>query len=164
MVDLKCRPVFIDVDRRSIPPQCQVHGTMRVDCLRGDQTWSKLTPINSKQSPVSLASDLSPSFTQLWFPVTPARRLQQLERMKGTNVSPLAFARPLNAYTAIANRKLAVQPLEQRPVTEVFIEKLPSDNDNDDDDGADGDNDIDEDNADEDDDDGNVHADLDDDK
>ena len=55
-----------------------------------------------------------------------------------------------------------VEPLGQRPVTEVFIEKRPGDND---DDFDDDDDDDDDDNADEDDDeDGNVHVDLDDDK
>ncbi|KAL9981062.1 hypothetical protein ACROYT_G009719 [Oculina patagonica] len=77
VVDLKCRPVFIGIDRRSIPPQCQV------------------------------------------------------------------------------------LPLEQRPVTEVFIEKPPSNNDDDDD--NEDDDDINEDHADEDDDDGNVLSDFDDD-
>lgn len=62
-----------------------------------------------------------------------------------------------------------VQPLEQRPVTEVFIEKRPGDNDDDFDDHDDDDDDNDDDDddkADDDDDndDGNVHADLDDDK
>lgn len=80
LVDLKCKPVFIDVDIRTIPPQCQVHGTVRVDRLKGDQTWTKLSPVNIKQSSVSLASDVTPSFTQLWYPVTLAKRLGQFER------------------------------------------------------------------------------------
>ncbi|RMX47976.1 hypothetical protein pdam_00005390 [Pocillopora damicornis] len=103
LVDLKCKPVFIDVDIRTIPPQCQVHGTVRVDRLKGDQTWTKLSPVNIKQSSVSLASDVTPSFTQLWYPVTLAKRLGQFERMKGTSPYPTALARPLSAYsTALA--------------------------------------------------------------
>lgn len=57
-----------------------VHGTVRVDRLKGDQTWTKLSPVNIKQSSVSLASDVTPSFTQLWYPVTLAKRLGQFER------------------------------------------------------------------------------------
>ena len=61
---------------------------------------------------------------------------------------------------------LIVQSLEQRPVTEVFIEKVPNGNQGDDDDNDDDDNDddndeVDESNADEDDNDGNVFSDFD---
>ena len=61
---------------------------------------------------------------------------------------------------------LIVQSLEQRPVTEVFIEKVPNgnqadDDNNDDHDDADNNDDVDESNADEDDDDGNVFSDFD---
>lgn len=60
---------------------------------------------------------------------------------------------------------LIVQSLEQRPVTEVFIEKVPNgnqgdDGDNDEDDDDDN-NDVDESNTDEDDNDGNVFSDFD---
>lgn len=59
-----------------------------------------------------------------------------------------------------------VPSLEQRPVTEVFIEKVPNgnqgdDDDNDEDDDDDDNDDVDESNADEDDNDGNVFSDFD---
>ena len=57
-----------------------------------------------------------------------------------------------------------VPSLEQRPVTEVFIEKVPNGNqgdDDDNDDDGDDDDDVDERNADEDDNDGNVFSDYD---
>ena len=57
-----------------------------------------------------------------------------------------------------------MQSLEQRPVTEVFIEKVPNRNqidDDDDNDDADDNDDVKENNADEDDDDGTVFSDFD---
>lgn len=56
---------------------------------------------------------------------------------------------------------LAVQRLEQRPVTEVYIEKLSNNNNDDNDDDDEDDDDIDDDNADEEDYDGNVLSDFD---
>ena len=58
---------------------------------------------------------------------------------------------------------LAVQPLEQRPVTEVITEKLPNNVYGDDDDNDNDDNDVDDDDDDnfnEEDDDGAVHTDI----
>ncbi|KAJ7333862.1 Hemicentin-1 [Desmophyllum pertusum] len=153
-VDLKCRPVFIGIDRRSIPPQCQVHGTVRVD-----------RP-STKQVSVNLASDLMPSFTRLWYPTAPSLRMLQFQRVRYANNYPMAFPTVSNTYSSIANRKqavLAVQPLEQRPVTEVITEKLPNNVYGDDDDNDNDDNDVDDDDDDnfnEEDDDGAVHTDI----
>ena len=69
------------------------------------------------------------------------------------------MVRTLNVESTCVFGVFIVQPVEQKPVTEVFIEKLSSNND-DDDDEENGD-DADEDNADEDDDDGNVLSDFD---
>ena len=80
------------------------------------------------------------------------------------------FPRPLQLKKLTNSKSLCllvliVQSLEQRPVTEIFIEKVPNGNEiddgDDDNDDADDNDDVDESNADEDDDDGTVFSDFD---